>query len=143
MSSFYSTYTTDLQTAGKMVPAVHNGAKVKVFPFKYTFLTGGGSAPKVFLSKIPPYHYILNLFIQCEALSISGAVACTITVTDGTNTFISAFDADAANNSQVMPVASFFTYYTTATWIYAQLATSKTPITGKAIWGYFLTADIS
>ena len=64
MASFYSPLVTDLQTAGKRVSARVLGGKMKILPFYYTFLTGGGAAPKVFLTKLPLGYKILNLALS-------------------------------------------------------------------------------
>jgi hypothetical protein len=143
MASFYSSYVSDLATAGKLIDARTLGAKTKIFPFQYTFLTGGGSAPKVFLTKVPTGYKVYQIFLQSDGVAASGGVNNTCTISDGTVAYITAWDHDVATSSLVIPLAAFGTAYTVDTWVYAQYATGKTPTTGKSIWGYLLAADVS
>ena len=138
MANIYSSLVSDLQTAGKMVDARNNGGKHRVFPFLFTF-SSAGAAPVLYMSYIPAGHKMTFLYIETDGLSASAGVGLTINIGDtGSATrFKSAYDADVANSAQGLAVGGFMYEYTVDTWILGAVASNKTPVDTKKLWGFF------
>ena|SRR3972149_618200 len=140
MGNVYSSIATDLQTAGKVVDARGLGGKMRIFPFDFVFATAG-AAPVLYMTKIPAGTKIWDLYIETDGLSASAGVALTINVGDAgdADRFKAAYDADAANAARGLVVATGFGYeYTADTWIVGAVASGKTPVDAKRLWGYFV-----
>ena len=140
MGNIYNSLVSDVQTAGKMVEARNLGGKMRVFPFSFVFSTAG-SAPVLYLTKIPAGTKIVDLYIETDGLSASAGVALTIDIGDSgdADRFKAAYDADAANAARGLVVSTGFMYaYTADTWIIGAVASGKTPVDTKKLWGYFI-----